>query len=268
MTMAAETKTELDTGTREAVRDLILVLADSKRLLGMRYAEWILGAPELEAGIACASMAQDEWGHARLLYAMLREFGEDVDRLEHGREAAEYRSLEVLDQPTRSWPELVVLNALADTALSLQLEALRASSYAPLRQRVEKLLEEERFHAAHGAAWFRRLARGGDAARSALRDAVQDVAPPLLRWFGPDSGRSRGLQDASVTDGNGSTLRSRFLERVAPLVKEAGAGDALRSIEPDFDGFDEAARRSNAGGPDAETIIRVRGDRNRAFLMD
>jgi ring-1,2-phenylacetyl-CoA epoxidase subunit PaaC len=53
------------------IRDLILIMADSKRLLGTRYAEWILGAPELETGIACASMAQDEWGHARLLYALL-----------------------------------------------------------------------------------------------------------------------------------------------------------------------------------------------------
>jgi 1,2-phenylacetyl-CoA epoxidase catalytic subunit len=64
---------------RAAVRDLVLVLADSKRMLGMRYGQWILGAPELEAGIACASMAQDEWGHGRLLYALLRDFGEDVD---------------------------------------------------------------------------------------------------------------------------------------------------------------------------------------------
>jgi ring-1,2-phenylacetyl-CoA epoxidase subunit PaaC len=110
---------------QDATRDLILVLADSKRLLGMRYAEWILGAPELEAGIACASMAQDEWGHARLLYALLKEFDEDVDRLEHGRQADEYCSMEVLDRAPADWPRLVGLNALADLALTVQLEALR-----------------------------------------------------------------------------------------------------------------------------------------------
>ena len=67
-----------------ASADAAASVADSKRLLGMRYANWILGAPELEAGIACASMAQDEWGHCRLLYALLRDFGDDVDALEHG----------------------------------------------------------------------------------------------------------------------------------------------------------------------------------------
>src|SRR5688572_1075644 len=121
-----------------ATRDLILVLADTKRLLGTRYAEWILGAPELEAGIACASMAQDEWGHGRLLYALLKDFGADVDQLEHGREPPEYRNLELLDSSPASWSELVVLNALVDTALTVQLEALRESTYTALRQRVGK----------------------------------------------------------------------------------------------------------------------------------
>jgi hypothetical protein len=35
-----------------------------------------------------------------------------------------------------------------------------------------------------------------------------------------------------------------------------------------FDGFDEATRRVAPDGPDATTIRQVRGDRNRAFLMD
>jgi len=253
----------------EALRDLLLVLADSKRLLGMRYGEWILGAPELEAGIACASMAQDEWGHARQLYALLRELGEDVDRLEHGREPAEYRSMEALDRPAAGWPELVVLNALADGALTVQLEALRGSSHAPLRQRIGKMLEEERFHAAHGAAWFRRLAGGGARAQAALAGAVEAFAPGILRWFGPDGGRGAELVEAGVADAAGSALRARFLARVGPLLDAVGLLEPLRAAPPDFEGFDEAARRGRgSGGPDAETIARVRGDRNRLFRLD
>src|SRR5688500_19538601 len=106
-TTAAPAQTDL-----AGVRDLILVLADSKRLLGTRYAEWILGAPELEAGIACASMAQDEWGHSRLLYALLKEFGDEPEDLEHGREAADYYSMEILDTAPQNWAELIAINAL------------------------------------------------------------------------------------------------------------------------------------------------------------
>jgi ring-1,2-phenylacetyl-CoA epoxidase subunit PaaC len=258
---------ELDESVRAAVRDLILVLADSKRLLGMRFANWILGAPELEAGIACASMAQDEWGHARLLYALLREFGDDVDRLEHGRDASEYRSIVVLDREPQSWPELVAVNVLVDTALTVQLQALADSAYLPLRQRVHKLIDEEAFHTAHGAAWFRRIAGAGAEGALAMRQAVSSVAPGVLQWFGPDSDRSAAALEAGIADASGSGMRARFIERVAPLLRIVSAHDGL-AVEPDFSSFDEATRRPAGAVPDERTITQVRGDRNREFLMD
>jgi ring-1,2-phenylacetyl-CoA epoxidase subunit PaaC len=258
---------DLPAHVRAPLRDLILVLADSKRLLGMRYANWILGAPALEAGIACASMAQDEWGHARLLYALLRDFGDDVDMLEHGRGPAGYRNIEALDVEPDTWPRLVVINALVDTALTVQLEALALSSYVPLRQRVQKLLEEEGFHTAHGVAWFRRLA-AAEAGRAALRADVGDVAPVMVRWFGPDTERARALQDASISSSAGSDLRSRFVTRVAPLIRLLGEPVGFISLEPDFSSFQETTRRRSGSAPDERTIAQVRGDRNRAFLMD
>lgn len=264
-----ETRIERAAPARDAVRDLILVLADSKRLLGMRYAEWILGAPELEAGIACASMAQDEWGHARLFYALLKDFGEDVDALEHGREPHGYASMEALDRQPEEWFGVVALNALVDTALSVQCEALRGSSHAPLAQRVEKLLDEEHFHAAHGAAWFRRLARANGETRAALAAAAEAVLPGVLCWFGPDSDRARLVCGAGVVDAAGGALRERFLARVAPLLDELGErGAALRAASPAFTGFDEGCRRVSRTGPDAATVARIRGDKNRAFRMD
>lgn len=271
--MSATTRNEaakaadLPADVHAAVRDLVLVLADSKRLLGMRYGQWLLGAPELEAGIACASMAQDEWGHARLLYALLRDFGDDVDHIEHGRAAAEYRSIDVLDSEPASWPALVAVNALVDSALTVQLEALADSAYLPLRQRVQKLIEEERFHAAHGDAWFRRIAAAGPAGHAAMQDATLHFLSGVLRWFGPDSTRARSLQEASISVGSGSTMRTRFVERAGPLLRLVGDHTAVLELEPDFDGFDESSRRAG-GAPDERTIASIRGDRNRAFLMD
>jgi ring-1,2-phenylacetyl-CoA epoxidase subunit PaaC len=259
---------ELDDDVRAATADLIMVLADSKRLLGMRYAQWLLGAPELEAGIACASMAQDEWGHARLLYALLRDFGYDVDHLEHGRAPAEYCGIRVLDDEPSSWPAFVALNAFVDAALTVQLEALAQSAFLPLRQRVQKLIEEESFHFAHGAAWFRRISGGTDEARAAMRDAGTALLPVILQWFGPDTGRVRALQNASITDAGGSTMRHRYLERIGPLLRLVGEPADLIPVEPSFDDFDEAARRPRGSAPDDRTIEQIRGDRNRAFLMD
>ena len=253
---------------RQQVRDVILVLADTKRVLGMRYADWLLGAPELEAGIALASMAQDEWGHARLLYSLLKEFDEDVDAIEHGRQPSEYRSMQALDRAPESWAELVALNTFVDGALSLQLQALTSSCYVPLRQRVQKLLDEEQFHAAHGRAWTLRLVRAGDEPRAQVAAAVRLYTPHVLAWFGPDSPSMRALRELSIVDATGSELRARYLQRFAPLLAEIGDADAVTNIEPDWNGFDEAARRTSSTSPDDETIAKLRGDKTRAFLMD
>ena len=265
-TLDIESASALPETGRAGARDLILILADCKRLLGMRYADWTLGAPELEAGIACASMAQDEWGHARQLYALLRDFGDDTEQLEHGREPAEYRSMSLLDQAPGSWPELVVLNALADTALTVQFESLTSSSFLPLRSRCEKLLEEERFHLAHGAAWFRRLASASEPAKAATRKAVESALPAILQWFGADGERAEGMRAAGVTRETGAELRARYLERVGPLLSLVGVSAPTRA--PDFAGFRDDFRRPGATAPDAGVIAKVRGDLNRAFLMD
>jgi ring-1,2-phenylacetyl-CoA epoxidase subunit PaaC len=268
VTNEASRAADLAPAVQDAVRDLILVMADSKRLLGMRYGQWILGAPELEAGIACASMAQDEWGHGRLLYALLRDFGEDVNGLEHGRDASAYCSMDALDAEPAAWPDLVAVNVFSDTALTIQLEALSGSAYLPLRQRVQKLLEEETFHAAHGTAWFRRIAGAGEAGHEAMHRATFDLLPAVLRWFGPDSARGRTLHDASIVDASGSGLRNRFLQRVAPLLRLVGDHSSLLELEPGFDGFDERTRRATGSAPDKRTIEQIRGDRNRAFLLE
>lgn len=267
MATAITAAADLGDDAREGLRDLILVLADSKRLLGMRYAEWILGAPELEAGIACASMAQDEWGHARQLYALLKDFGEDPSAMEHEREPDEYCSMALLDEDPGSWPGLIAINLLADGALSVQFDALKACSYEPLRTRCDKLLEEERFHAAHAAAWARRFAASGEKAREALAAALREATPEAMRWFGPDGGRGAALEKAGALDSHGRALRERLAARVRPVFAELGISGALNSSEPAFEDFDEARRRG-PGAPEAETVRKIRGDRNRTFLMD
>ena len=273
-----ETAEQLGEGTRSALRGLILSLADTKRVLGIRYSDWMLGAPTLESGIAASSMAQDEWGHARLTYALLSDFGDEPKQLEHERTSDEYRSAEVLDRPLASWAEMIAMGLLLDTALAVQYSALADSHYTPVHNRVQKLLDEERFHFQHAAGWTRRLARA-TSGRSEFQEALQQLLPAVLRWFGPANGstEARLLADKIVSDGP-DALRSRFLATVAPVLAEgdlsAELGLAQREedwyYERDLDwsGWDGERRRTGAGGPDEETLVRVRGDKNRTLLMD
>src|SRR5919109_1008978 len=72
----------LDAALQGPMFALLSSLADNKYVLGRRYAEWCTGAPMLESAVAAAAMAQDELGHARSFYPLLRGFPE-------GREVAQ-----------------------------------------------------------------------------------------------------------------------------------------------------------------------------------
>jgi ring-1,2-phenylacetyl-CoA epoxidase subunit PaaC len=261
---------------RAALRDLLLVLADSKRVLGLRYSDRMLGAPTLEAGIAASSMAQDEWGHARLTYAMLGDFGDDPKALEHDRAAGEYRSHPALDRGFRTWSDMIAASLVVDTALAVQYAALLEGRYGPAQNRVQKMLDEERFHFRYAAGWIRQIAAVAEL-RGELVEALRAVLPETLRWFGPGDGAAARLHEDGLVRKGPDALRARLLGRIAPVLAETGLADELAIAgEGDlwsyrdalsWDGWD-AARRRAGGGLDEETAARARGDVNRALLMD
>src|ERR1041385_6911200 len=97
--------------------DLIVLLADNKHQLGLRYAEWATGAPTLEAATAAAAMAQAELGHARALLPLLREFPA-VSQMMADADRPPEPSARLLDTPFATWAEFVAANALFDSALT------------------------------------------------------------------------------------------------------------------------------------------------------
>ncbi len=274
-TSSYRSATDLPDPAREALSGLLLCLADNKRLLGIRYSDWLLGAPSVEAGISCSAMAQDEWGHARIVYAVLKEFGLDPDHLEHERDADAYHSSELLDHDVASWPDLIALNLLLDTAISVQFEGLLESRFEPIHYKVRKLLDEERFHFEHARGWTLRLGET-DAGRQALHDAFAAVWPAIAAWFGPDDDPAmRALAADGLVARDAAGTRARWLERVGPVVSAAGLDLAeprgrewTAAIAPDWSDWSPERRRTAGGGPDEDTLARARGDRNRRLVSE
>src|SRR3989304_2164923 len=72
----SEDRTASSSGaTRPALRALLLAAADDELILGHRHSEWTGFAPDIESDVALSSIAQEEMGHARLLYDQAAALG-------------------------------------------------------------------------------------------------------------------------------------------------------------------------------------------------
>ena len=189
--MTAATTVDVSLGDPAAVAcmvSLVASLADNKGALARRYAEWGVSAPTLESAVAAAAMAQDEMGHARSTYPVLKALGVD-DAGDEGLEGRGSR-LALLDDELPDWSAFIAANLLVDGILTTFVAACVDSAVTPMAQRARKILQEEGSHRAHCEAWARRLARAGAAERDGFIRRLYETWEHAGRWGGPpdDSG--------------------------------------------------------------------------------
>jgi ring-1,2-phenylacetyl-CoA epoxidase subunit PaaC len=200
----------LDPELRAALADLLLAMADDEFVIGFRDSEWTGIAPALEEDVAFSSIAQDEIGHARLLYEMRAALtGEDPDVVAFHRQPSEYRHARLLDEPRQGWAFTIVRRWLYDTADSVRLAALSSSSFAPLAQIVAKIRREERYHVMHLDAWLERLATHPGTPRDDVSAALERLAPLALSVF-TELPSEELLVDAGVLSASMSDLAGRW----------------------------------------------------------
>jgi phenylacetate-CoA oxygenase PaaI subunit len=224
---------------RPAICALLSTLADNKYLLGRRYAEWCTGAPMLESAVAAAAMAQDELGHARSFYPVLRGFQSSTVNMEDkGWQTRPTSAMRCLDQRFGGWVDFVAANVVVDTALTTLLSAAVESAYEPLRQRARKIVQEESAHWVHGNGWLRRLARES----CPLEDAFVGVWDDAFTWFGqPDDPTIGPLASAGFLAQGPDALRERLVAKLRPALGQAGLASLAQRPLP-WDRWDPTAR--------------------------
>src|SRR5690348_15103586 len=192
--------------------DLVLSIADNKQMLGLRYAEWATRAPSLEADIAAAAMGLDDLGHSRVLYGCLEPLGDDPRTPDRESNPESIRNLAYFDEPWTEWSQFVAANAVLDTAFTVMIEACVSGSVEVLRQRLRKMLMEERYHFLHGRSWLRSGIESAPLER-AWREAIE--------WFGPPDGETAELHRDGKLSMGPTELRARLEEQLeikAPKV--------------------------------------------------
>lgn len=193
---------------------LVVSLADSKFFLGRRVAEWCVGAPELESAVACAAVAQEELGHARVLYPLLTDLPlpRPLAGLEREDDRAERFCPGFLTRRWETWPEAVVALAVTDTALTTVLESTTGSVHEELARRACRIVEEERFHAVF--AWGRLRALGQGPSGSKTQRGLALRVEEVVAWLSELAQGWEVLRAAGIVDAGAEGLPTRFLSRV------------------------------------------------------
>jgi 1,2-phenylacetyl-CoA epoxidase catalytic subunit len=227
---------------------LILSLADNKQLLGLRYAEWAIRAPSLEADIAAAAMGLDDIGHSRVLLGCLEPLADDPRGPERESDPGAYLNLPYFDDPWSSWPQFVAANAVLDTAFSVMIQAMVEGSVEVLQSRLRKMLMEERYHFLHGRSWL----RAGIPA-----EPLEEAWRQAIEWFGPPDGDVATLHRDGRLAGGPAQLVARLEERLETQAP---------GWEPEWGAWDPVRRRGRPGSIDGRTFEMLRGLEERKFM--
>ena len=198
---------------------LLLSLADDEFILGYWDSEWTGDAPMLEEDGAMISIAQDEIGHARLLYQQVAALtSTSIDRLAYGRQPEQYRQVQLVERHRGDWAFTIARQFLYDTADQLRIASLKSSTYVPLAQDIAKIEREEVYHQMHVHIWLERLANSTPEARQRLELALQQLWPDALGMFEPFPDEA-ALLSAGILTTPSAHLQQEWLTTITPIFK-------------------------------------------------
>lgn len=226
-----ETVEQLEDADQAAIETLLFRLADDELVLAERYTEWQVRAPTLESDLSLSNIAQDEYGHARLWYDLLQDFGYDEPDLIWERDPGDFVHATFVERPFEEgdWADAIVRNYLYDVAEELRLDAVAESAYTPLADRVPTVQGEENYHRDHAESWLERLA-ADDEGLANLQTAVDRLYPFAMALFEPvDEDLESRIDDRGFRTRSLSDLRAEWLDITIPFLESLG----VELAEPD-----------------------------------
>jgi ring-1,2-phenylacetyl-CoA epoxidase subunit PaaC len=215
---------ELSDEQQSAVEVLLYRLADDEFVAAERYTEWQVKAPTLESDLALSNIAQDELGHARLWYDLLEDFGYTESDLIWERPPGEWRHSTLVERPfdDGDWADAIVRTYLYDHAEHVRLSALEDSAYPRIRDRIQKIIQEEDYHREHATNWLERLAEN-DSGRQRLQRALDGRLPEALTIFAPsDPAIEERIDDLGLRTRSLDEMREAWLDTIVPGLEGFG----------------------------------------------
>lgn len=246
---------------KQPLTELLLSLADDEFILGYWDSEWTGVAPMLEEDVAMSSIAQDEIGHARLLYQQVVALtGTPIDQLAYGRQPAQYRQVQLVERHRGDWAFTIARQFLYDTADQLRIESLKSTTYVPLAQDIAKIEREEVYHQMHVHIWLERLASSTPEAQQRLEQSLAQLWPDALGMFEPFPGEA-ALLNAGILTTPSAHLQQEWLTTIAPVFERLNLGFPIAEEEFEITNKDlESSGANLERGADLSSTNPVHGE--------
>jgi len=187
-------------------------------LLGAYIAAgWVERAPSLKAKFEIAELCAQEIGHALMIYELLTELGNDVDRL-----ACETLPVDYFSPYPATWIEFVVFHYLIDSAARHLVSDLVECSWAPAARVMQKIYAEEDGHVEHAELWIEELCAQSDD-RTAIQKALDDWLPRIGKLFGkPQCAINQARLELGIQRYENESLRTAWYEEVRATLTSLG----------------------------------------------
>ncbi|HEY4612034.1 MAG TPA: 1,2-phenylacetyl-CoA epoxidase subunit PaaC [Bacteroidota bacterium] len=205
---------------REPLLRFLVALADDELVLGHRDSEWTGHAPILEEDIAFSNIAQDEIGHSLVWYTMNEQLGgKSPDWMGFERNWKHFTSCHFVAHPKGDFAYTVIRQYLFDVGEQVRLNSLCSSSFVPVKEAAEKILQEEGYHIMHSRSLVERLGNATNESHTRMQAAVDLAFPQALGMFEELAGENE-LVKAGVFSGN-ELLQQLWVESVVPVLTAA-----------------------------------------------
>lgn len=212
---------ELEDEQAQALAATLLASADDEHAMGNRLSDWTGVAPTIEEDVAISNVAQDELGHAELLYEEVGELLDaTVNELAYERGVEELYNARLVEAPHGDWAQTIARHYCYDVADRIRLESMLEAEYDGVDGLLEKMLEEEEYHLEHGEVWIETLVDDPDGAER-LQAALEDAWPEALAVFEPIPDAPDAVE-AGIYATSPDEQREAFIEEATATFEAAG----------------------------------------------
>lgn len=262
---------------RQSLIKLISMHGISEIMGALPEKEWVPKAPTLKRKLGIMAKVQDEMGHGQLLLRvaedLMKPYGKTRKDLIENLLKGDLKFHNVFHMPTRTWADAGMVGWLVDGAAIISQTNMLDASYGPYQRALQRICQEEVFHAQHGEAIIMALAEGTKHQRDILQESLNRWWPSLLMFFGPSTADTTGSskQDImikyKIRKSNNEELRQAFLDKYLPRVFSLGLTVPDETVhydeekgqwvyqQPDWNEFKQIIKNN---GPRSKERLRLR----------